>query len=227
MPPTPNRYFTPNEVKRHNTPNDMWVSVLGKVLDLTSLVAKYPSLDAQPVIKEAGQDISHWFDTSVTPPDIRKCVDLSTGLKAYLQPGGKFIHVPSLAVDTKIDHGYDKPWWVDPKYVVGYLTVKPRLIRIVNTLTTHETTLEVCSEETLYDIQTRYLTVNAHARSYTWKRQETTSRELDMSKTLEENNIPDESEEFAKLGLPDDYYTPALHIYFDDDLTVDDWQAQA
>ena len=39
-------------------------------------------------------------------------------------------------------------------------------------------------------------------------------------KTLEENGIADESEEFEELGLPDDYYISAIHIYFNDDLTI-------
>ena len=32
------RYFTPNEVSLHNTPEDCWVSFLGKVYNLTPLV---------------------------------------------------------------------------------------------------------------------------------------------------------------------------------------------
>ena len=32
------RYFTPNEVSSHNTANDVWVSFLGKVYDLTPFV---------------------------------------------------------------------------------------------------------------------------------------------------------------------------------------------
>ena len=69
----------------------------------------------------------------------------------------------------------------------------------------------------------RYLEINAHAGSYKWRRQEGESRELDMAKTLEDNGIIDESDEFESLGLPNDYYIPALHIYFNDDLTVDEW----
>ena len=42
---------------------------------------------------------------------------------------------------------------------------------------------------------------------------------LDMDKTLTENGVPDEDVEFEKLNIPDDYYIPAIHIYFNDDLT--------
>lgn len=46
------------------------------------------------------------------------------------------------------------------------------------------------------------------------------TKPLNMEKTLEENNIPDESEEFAKLMIPEDEYVPTLHVYFNDDLTI-------
>ena len=42
---------------------------------------------------------------------------------------------------------------------------------------------------------------------------------LDMDKTLEQNNVPDESEKFSSIGIDEDYYIPTLHIYFNDDLT--------
>lgn len=35
------RYFTPAEVAAHNTAEDLWVSFLGKVCDLTPLVSRY------------------------------------------------------------------------------------------------------------------------------------------------------------------------------------------
>ncbi len=53
--------------------------------------------------------------------------------------------------------------------------------------------------------------------SYTWKR---LGVPLVMDKTLEDNGIPDETEEFYTLNLDDDYYIPRIHVYFDDDLTV-------
>lgn len=219
------KYFTPNEVRQHNTEDDAWVSVLGKVLDLTDLIAKYRGSLTEPLVKAAGTDISHWFDISQDPPDIRKCTDPNTGLQTYYQPNGRFIHVPTLAIDHSIDHGYEVPWWKDERYSIGRLTKKTRNIRIINTLNHHEMSLEVCTEETLEQIRLRYLEINLHAESYTWKRHEGTgpARELDMVKTLDENGIVDETEEFEELGLPDDYYIPAIHIYFNDDLTVDDW----
>ena len=59
--------------------------------------------------------------------------------------------------------------------------------------------------------------LNDHADSYTWKR---FGRPLDMEMTLEENGILDESETFLDLGLDENFYIPALHLYFNDDQTI-------
>ena len=75
---------------------------------------------------------------------------------------------------------------------------------------------QVCSEEILSEIQDRYLKYNAHAASYTWKYN---GRNLDMNKTLQENGVIDESEEFYKLRMNNEQFLPALHLYFNDDLT--------
>lgn len=63
---------------------------------------------------------------------------------------------------------------------------------------------------------TRYEPYNSHARSYTWKYFE---KNLDMSKTLEENGINDEGEEFYELGMNEDDFLPPINLYFNDDLT--------
>jgi hypothetical protein len=87
-------------------------------------------------------------------------------------------------------------------------------------LTHKEDVINVCQEETINDIQDRYLEFNKHAKSYTWKG--LLNNEffiLNMDKTLEENGISDESETFTQLGMDDEYYVPTLHIYFNDDLS--------
>jgi len=48
---------------------------------------------------------------------------------------------------------------------------------------------------------TRYLEINVHAASYTWKR---LGRPLDMTKNLEENDIVDETFEFERMAIPED-----------------------
>ena len=51
----------------------------------------------------------------------------------------------------------ETPWWKDASYVLGHLTAKTRRIKLLNMLSRQETTLEVCFEETLNEIQRRYL----------------------------------------------------------------------
>ena len=84
-------------------------------------------------------------------------------------------------------------------------------------LTKDDDILEVCSEETMNEILARYIPSNEHAASYTWKR---LGRPLDMDKTLEENDIPDETAEFVDLNIDEDAYIACVHLYYNDDLTV-------
>lgn len=212
-------YHTMNEVREHCTEDSAWVAIDGKIIDLTKLIDKYKLGPlAAPLIRVAGTDISRWFDKDTG--DLKTCVDEATGLATYVQTYGRFIHCPSLCIDSTIDNDYEVPWWQDEKLVIGRLTTKSRKLRVINTLNGHEAMLEVCSEETLREVQNRYLDINAHAMSYTWKRHDVGTKILDMDKTLDENGITDESEQFEKLGLPADYYVPAVHLYFNDDLTV-------
>lgn len=111
---------------------------------------------------------------------------------------------------------FPRPWWKDDKYFVGMLSFKTRRIRVLNTHTLEEQTVEVCAEETMNEILQRYMPYNSHAESYTWKYQE---NNMDMSKTLEENGVVDESEEFFDLGMDEEEYLPSIMLYFNDDLT--------
>uniref|UniRef100_A0AAZ1XT20 Cytochrome b5 domain-containing protein 1 n=1 Tax=Oreochromis aureus TaxID=47969 RepID=A0AAZ1XT20_OREAU len=57
------RYFTPSEVAAHNTAEDLWVSFLGKVYDLSPLMSQYKGdVLLLPIMEFAGKDISSWFD---------------------------------------------------------------------------------------------------------------------------------------------------------------------
>lgn len=75
---------------------------------------------------------------------------------------------------------------------------------------------QVCSEDTMLDILSRYLPWNAHAASYTWKH---AGDVLDMNKTLEENGIKDEDSLLEELLLNVDDFIPELLLYYNDDLT--------
>ena len=75
----------------------------------------------------------------------------------------------------------------------------------------------MASEENMNEILDRFLAYNSHSASYTWKR---LGKVLDMNANLTENGIPDETNECLNLGLDPEDYIPAIHIYFNDDLTI-------
>lgn len=209
------KYYTPNEVSVHNTAEDIWSSFLGKVYNLTPLCDRHKGdVLLKPIIEAGGKDISHWFNQKTK--DIRTHVDPLTGCTIPYTPHGRFIHIPPPYPSAEWANDFGRPWWRDDSYCIGILSKKTRFIKIINTLTSQEQVLEVCSEETMAEILERYLAYNGHASSYTWKYN---ARNLDMEKTLAENEIPDEDEEFYELGMNEDMYLQAIHLYFNDDLT--------
>ncbi|XP_016043739.1 cytochrome b5 domain-containing protein 1 isoform X2 [Erinaceus europaeus] len=136
------RFFTPSEVAQHNQLEDLWVSYLGSVYNLTPLAQEYegdPLL--KPIVEVAGQDISHWFDPETR--DIRKHVDPLTGCLKYRTPWSRFLHVPPQLPRSDWANDFGKPWWQRSQYEVGQLSVKTRSIRIINTLTSQAHTLEL------------------------------------------------------------------------------------
>jgi len=209
------RHFTPNEVALHNTTDDIWVSFLGKVYDLNPLVKKYRGdILLKPIFMFAGKDITHWFNAETR--DIRTHADPQTGCLMPYTPHGCFIHIPPPYPCSDWSNDFEKPWWRDDLYCIGNLSQKTRFIKIINTLTSQENIVEVCSEETISEILQRYLKHNSHANSYTWKY---TGKNLDMDKTLAENRIMDDDEELYQLRMNDEEFLPAVHLYFNDDLT--------
>ncbi|XP_042526659.1 cytochrome b5 domain-containing protein 1 [Dipodomys spectabilis] len=209
------RFFTPAEVAEHNQCEDLWVSYLGYVYNLTPLAELYKgNLLLKPIVEVAGQDISHWFDPKTK--DIRKHIDPMTGCLKYRTPRGRFVHVPPQLPRSDWANDFGKPWWKRIDYRVGQLSPKTRNIRIINTLTSQEHTLEVGALESMWEILHRYLPYNAHAASYTWKYE---GKPLIMEQTLEENGIQDEEEEFDLLNMDGTLHTPAILLYFNDDLT--------
>eukprot|EP00656_Telonema_subtile_P026187 TRINITY_DN2816_c0_g2_i11.p1 TRINITY_DN2816_c0_g2~~TRINITY_DN2816_c0_g2_i11.p1 ORF type:complete len:158 (-),score=25.51 TRINITY_DN2816_c0_g2_i11:288-761(-) len=138
-------------------------------------------------------------------------------VKLSFTPLGDVLHKPPSEPRSNWANNFQTPWWRDGSLKIATLSQQQRQVRIVNTLTHHEHVIEVCSEETCGEILERYLDYNKHAGSYTWKR---LGNILEMHQTLEENGVVDESESLTELGLPDDYYLPALHLYYNDDLTI-------
>ena len=89
-------------------------------------------------------------------------------------------------------------------------------------LNQHEDVIDVCCEDTISKIQSRYLEYNKHSGSYTWKaliNDEVVN--LDMEATLDANGLIDESERFESVNLEYDVHLPTLLIYFNDDLSLE------
>ncbi|CEG47019.1 cytochrome b5 domain-containing protein 1-like [Plasmopara halstedii] len=213
------QYFTPREVAIHNLAKDCWVSIHYRVFDITPLISDHPGVLVQPLIQHAGEDISHWFDPQTN--DIKYYVDPERNDFTPFVPYGQFLHVPPPISNTQWRTTDFVPWWRDSKYIIGRLTKKTRWLEIVNMLTQQQHALEVCCEETISEIQKRYLYFNAHAGSYTWKYLEGDGFvPLKMQCTLEENGIVDETPLFEQFDMDEQLYKPILHIYFNDDLTV-------
>lgn len=84
--------------------------------------------------------------------------------------------------------------------------------------------LQIPSEETINEILYRYTEHNKHAASYEWKAilEYDTKKfiTLDMNKTLTENGVKDESDDFGCAGMELDFLLPVLHLHYTDDLTV-------
>ena len=217
---TGQRYYTPGEVGKHNRFDDLWVSSFGKVYDLTTLVAENSGHLVAPIIEAAGTDISHWFDP--VTKEVRTWIDPETELEVSFTPMGPFLHCPPPTPAADWSSNIGTPWWKDKEYSIGSLTAKTRKITLFNMLTKQSQTLEVCCEETLEEIQRRYLGYNMHSASYTWKRTDHTggTRLLSMRDTLDANNIPDESDQFDDLDIDPDTFIPIIHLYFSDDLSV-------
>eukprot|EP00106_Octopus_bimaculoides_P010780 XP_014778222.1 PREDICTED: cytochrome b5 domain-containing protein 1-like [Octopus bimaculoides] len=169
----------------------------------------------KPILDVGGTDISHWFD-KITH-DVRRYVDPETHCLIPYCPNGRFLHIPPPYPESSWANDFGCPWWKNENFLVGFLSQKTCRIKIVNSLTSQEQIIEVCSEEQIQDILERYLPYNAHAASYTWKYQ---GKNLNMMKTLEENGIKDFDEEFYQLRMDENAYLQTIHLYFNDDLTV-------
>jgi len=209
------RIFIPSEIAQHCTSDDLWVSFLGRVYDLTPLCQKYRGdVLLKPLLLFGGKDITHWFNEETQ--DVRTYVDPFTECVLPYTPHGRYIHIPPEFPCSDWANDFPNPWWKNDLYCIGNLSKKTRFIQIINTLSSQEHTIEVGAEETIEEILRRYLRYNAHAESYTWKY---AGKNLDMEKTLEENGIKDDDEEFYRLGLNSDDFTRSIHLYFNDDLT--------
>ena len=176
------KYFTPEEVSVHNCGEDCWVIVYDNVYDLTALVSANPGELAQPILKNAGMSVSHWFNKATR--DVKTYVDPIKNIVMPFLPEGRFLHVPPEDPQPWSTASYENPWWKDEKFIIGkvrcyyivlymflrfgnnvlilcfinfQLTATKRLIKIVNMLTKSNDIVYVCDEESIDGIRERYL----------------------------------------------------------------------
>jgi hypothetical protein len=76
-------YYTPAQVASHAVAADCWLSLLGKVIDVTDVVrSEHPEL-VQSIVAAAGCDVSHWFTKD---GELKTVYDLKSGLRRYQTP---------------------------------------------------------------------------------------------------------------------------------------------
>lgn len=207
-------YIAPFEVVVHNKENDCWVSVLGKVFDITPLIKQYEGQACvKPLIALAGKDLSQWFDAKTGA--IRHRIHPVTGVLTPYCPNGAFPDVQCQVPDAEWREINGPPWWDRSQYQIGILTKRVRPLRIINMLTFHEVQINVCCEDTFNRIQERYSIFNKDPDSYTWRYFD---KVIDLDKTMEENGIPDDRDSFTEFGMAQNYYVPVVFLYYKDDL---------
>jgi hypothetical protein len=127
---------------------------------------------------------------------------LQSGLRRYQTPGDlPLLHAPPPHPTATFDMSFEEPWWRQQKLMVGNLTQKTRKLRVVNMLLSSSHVIDVCAEQKIRDINDLYRSYNAHSGSYTWKQLNKQGKMeiLDANKTLQENGLPDMSQELAEL----------------------------
>ncbi|XP_044271122.1 cytochrome b5 domain-containing protein 1 [Tribolium madens] len=206
--------YAPFEVITHNKPNDCWLSLLGRVLDVTPLVREYKDKDCiKPILAFAGKDVSHWFDEKTG--EIQHFVHPVTGVLVPYCPHGPLPDVACQVPSTTWRPLEGTPWWLDNKYQIGVLTKLVRPIKIINILLGKAVVINVCCEDSFYRIQERYSLYTSEPDSYTWVYMD---KLIEMDKTMDENGIPDDREKMAELGIPKSFFVPSVNLYFNDDL---------
>lgn len=114
-------FYTEKEVAQHRYHDDCWVTIFGKVYDLTKLIEENRGNELTvPIIKYAGKSVSHWFN--------KKTGDLKTYMDPEREdtelpyvPDGRFLHVPPK--DPKYFEMVKLPWWKNNTYVIGQVSL--------------------------------------------------------------------------------------------------------
>ena len=64
---TKRRYYTPAEVATHNKGKDCWVSIFGRVFELTDIIAKNRGPLTEPIV-DVRPPLRHFAATPHVPP---------------------------------------------------------------------------------------------------------------------------------------------------------------
>ena len=206
-------YYTPSQVATHNLSTDCWVSFFHRVYELTSVLASSPSHLHLPLLRFAGRDISFLFDPITRQPV--SCISPISGLRVFACPYGPYPHLPPEWPSS--DHCTDVEcvWWEDERLCVGRLASSVRDVRLVNTLTGQDDTMEVAGEETVADIKQRWISDYGGGSGYVLK---VGGRVLELDKTLDQNGLVDERGEMEELGMNCRDFIPVIHLYYDDQI---------
>ncbi|XP_055546801.1 cytochrome b5 domain-containing protein 1 [Wyeomyia smithii] len=173
-------FFLPDEVVVHNHAGSAWVIFHGNVFDITSLFEENSNLTHkiyQLLLAFAGKNLSVYFKDSNT---------------ARFRISKDGFRVP-LFLPVKIRNKHTgKLWWRDQSLLLGEITAQERKIRILNNITFKIDELVVCEEDTIAEIQRKFLCYNQNNTNYTWKTcldLTETASDLRLDKTLTENGI--------------------------------------
>ena len=101
------QYYTPQEVAKHNTANDCWVSFFYEVYDLTNIIQKNYGPEVDPIIKAAGTDITHWFDSKTHEP--KTFISPYSKIEEYYLPNGRYLHIPPTGPDSNWNNSFSTP----------------------------------------------------------------------------------------------------------------------
>jgi cytochrome b involved in lipid metabolism len=102
------KFFTPEEVSIHNCAEDCWVIIYDDVFDITPLIAANPGELIQPLLKNAGMSISHWFNEKTRA--VKTFIDPAKEITMPFLQEGRFLHVPPETPTPWSTAEFENPW---------------------------------------------------------------------------------------------------------------------
>jgi hypothetical protein len=147
-----------------------WKDRSYRVRGLNPCFAYHHSEHNATLLGKSTRMVHHRIQEGTTQPVSHRTPDLSDAMPCAVIPSHAMASRPASAPATPLCVTLTVASAAAAlSYQVGSLTHNLRNVRVKNTLTGQEDTMEVPGEETVGEIQARYLALNAHASSYTWK----------------------------------------------------------